>query len=1269
MACFGRTYVVNEDNGFYNGKKVKRYRDSSFRSMITFMLLLLVFWMLVSSAIWAIQSSKDEKSKSHSNSSKEEQELLQDNIEKFTEKIVSSSTNKIPITDKLEKETVYTDEKNNSKQITKVYPNSNNTTSTKNPNIKSTIQDRTIQQMFTTKSSDLSTHNLIWTSSSNSEQIKTKTTVSNIKEVTSQYSTDYNIGEPETVTKKSSNLSENLGISTTTENTVKTSPKSATKEYLVRSSSDFPIDKTEFFEVTSPKNYFENKLSTSFGSPEIENETDMTSQNYVQSSTDTSQNTYTQQEKLQTTDNVIENDYIQYYSENIIRSKSTESLWKISTTEENIAQENIQYRTTNLIQILTESTIRDQDIKYIEKYTESTDGESQTTTERLKNISKNITGNTSTENKYTVPITTEQSDLKGNTKFVVENSTHQGNFVSSNTDSTTERGESIKELTGYTEKNISDFNLEDPTTTQNTIKYQTENNLDRFDESLENISITTMSSARNLTSRDFFIEKTTQSILGNKPENLESTTEETNFEDGFKTTSNSLLNILVSETTIQFKSDTNNNKQGITTSQEAKTSAKTTSKPLVILKEPTVQNVTEKIKLCETAVCKGRASQILEHIDYSTDPCDNFYEFSCGRHPKSKSDKITKILLEAYYKEQIPKGGNMKMFRNFFETCVDYERNTCLMEKNKNVRNMNIRKDDLTILLKFLLLRQSTPLFDIKFGPINNQKKYGIQILPPSTSYQNVGLKKWSLKRHIEEICYAADPSLNYKKEINLPKVYKSFKTCQKDMFKKITENFFSSDNTSVGEQNNFINFFAQITSAVSNFNYQHEILNKNYVQTTIAELRNKYGDVVNWKDLFKNITYGEFDESTTIYIFMEKNYFHPLINHLKIAVKANETKILNHIVTYFQMELEKFLLKDLDDKDEYCMDQATELMPELANQIFIQYTHLKSSDSDIINTAFNDTKDQFYWLIDQSQLEEANKIVIKNRLDSLKLAHFLDAKDTQQFSDSLLENVYVSKDHLSNIFMLVENRRKYSYSLRNPMNTFYLHNLMDKPFEKYPKYISYKDTIVIPNAFVYEVSKMKDNKEPEYILQTYMKFYLSIEIALFLDEVHENLKSSFYSNFIKNINIYLYPDDTIQFNNQLISFKLPEDSKWDSVKALSNRNRISDNLALKVAFAESFSENINSTGVLPWISNDFSAEEQFFIIIAQEYCQKENIIELAQSLYENPQMPPLFRLYSLLTNSDDFHSQFECKPGTKMNPGNIITQFDSFTYEYEYTN
>ncbi|KAF7269286.1 hypothetical protein GWI33_017741 [Rhynchophorus ferrugineus] len=709
--------------------------------------------------------------------------------------------------------------------------------------------------------------------------------------------------------------------------------------------------------------------------------------------------------------------------------------------------------------------------------------------------------------------------------------------------------------------------------------------------------------------------------------------------------------------------------QKTTSTSEIPDLLKSTSTQLTpVFREPPILNETEKVKTCDTSNCKMKSSQILKLIDYETEPCENFYQFSCGDYHSDDKNTLVEVLLEAYYTGKIPKRGNPKYITSFFEKCLEYEETTSITDKIEKVRNINVRKDDLTHILRHLMVHQSTPFFDIRLGPLNKNNPYTIQVVPPSSGYHKVGLKNWSIKKHIEQHCYQSCMSYHYKKQIDLNEVHNKYKKCQRDTFKKISEHFFTTYNTSVSDEDDFLSFFQNIMFDTSNLDIEQELLSKNYRKITVDELSKKYDVICDWIGLFKNISYGQLKENSTVYVLMEDQYFKPLMDMLKKRTKT-ASYLMDHLMTYFQLELGEFLLKPIDNRNRFCMQQTVELMPELANYVFVQYSKLQKSNMRIFEELFKDVLSQYYWIIDQSELEEDNKLLIKNKLDTLKLRDFIDVKKDSDSLETIMESINLSEDHLSAVLMLMEGRRQTSYSLPTPIDIYFLNYLLNDPFDSLPRYIPYTGKIVIPNAYVYDIRKMEKNKIPKYVYTTKIKFHLSRAVALYLDEVLVYTRSSFYRQFGKNLDYGLQGDETVlQIHDQQIKYKADNDAIWEKVLNVSLRNRVADNLALRVAFTNTFNDISQNLNALPWLSESHTPEKQYFILVAQEYCKKTDVGEMSQSLYETSELTPALRIETLMIHSNDFNEQFKCTPGTAMNPEIDKTQFDLFkSEEYEY--
>ncbi|CAH1133911.1 unnamed protein product [Ceutorhynchus assimilis] len=393
-----------------------------------------------------------------------------------------------------------------------------------------------------------------------------------------------------------------------------------------------------------------------------------------------------------------------------------------------------------------------------------------------------------------------------------------------------------------------------------------------------------------------------------------------------------------------------------------------------LLTSTTDKAITEEI--CQRPDCKKMAIDLLKNINFSIDPCEDFYQFSCGNEAKSSNSEDFDVLFEEI---ENPKDDGVRSFGRFFNSCLDY---TKQFDTIKQILSINVRSSNMTTLLGFLLLRQSTPLFEIVEGS-NGE----IQILPPN-SYDTDILENWSLKTHIDKHCLTSRNLDDYKQ-------------CQSKTLNKMLKNLHSFKNNEKPMGDDFV--LNIIKQQIPTINIQEALFKKSCQQVDIPQLNKNY-PIIDWQILLSTIS----ETQNSICIYFKSDYFDPIMSDLK---SKNESEVLNSIKDYFQLQLYQNLI--FQRNSEFCMNQAVALMPEIAEKIFQKYVF----NNERFEKMFEEVKAKFNWLIEVSKLKEDDKSLLQNKLKLLKIEY-----NTKKFAPEDYHDA--NDDYLTKLFMLLEVKR-----------------------------------------------------------------------------------------------------------------------------------------------------------------------------------------------------------------------------------------------------
>uniref|UniRef100_A0AAR5Q720 Peptidase M13 N-terminal domain-containing protein n=3 Tax=Dendroctonus ponderosae TaxID=77166 RepID=A0AAR5Q720_DENPD len=645
--------------------------------------------------------------------------------------------------------------------------------------------------------------------------------------------------------------------------------------------------------------------------------------------------------------------------------------------------------------------------------------------------------------------------------------------------------------------------------------------------------------------------------------------------------------------------------------------------------------VSNSTNICEDFQCKEKVGDILQQMDHSVDSCEDFYQFACGRSTR-KTMLSAKMKLLRKTLDNPPNNLQAEHFRRFVKSCVQFQYGFeyGYQEKIEQILSTNIRSNNLTVLLASLMARQTTPFFEVRFDLISTSEGFGLQLLPPSDFYNTAILQNWSIESEMKEYCMSIS-SITHA-ESNLKSAYEKYKSCvEKATIREMKDFLFITRNESKRiEHSNKGDDFPLNMKRIPDIDIQFALTNQRYTKTDIASLNKKYSSI-DWGVFFNVMFHNKFKQSMPIYLYMQNSYFDDVMAELKNRLTNDEDEVLHKVKQFYQFQFYQSLVVSKPNPENFCIKQAQDLMPEITESIFAAEFH-QTLAIDRVKTVFQLLKDKFVRLLTDGiiGMENHTKRYLKARLRNLKLSFF--GSDWNNKKDPL---PLPGNDYISYLLVSLDARR---CLIDQPINP----NLTFSQYE-YPAVIPNSETVFVSNNFLYRI--LKDDQNPAYITELYLRFHLSRAIAGFLDEVTGRIDTSFWTEFKDSLRSNLeISEGSRNWNGQQITYN-EDPGRWKKLVNASASELLADNLALQIAFDDFSSYAGNDR--LPWIANDLTTKQQFFILIAQDYCQPLTLTEMAQKLYESPNIPNVFRVTTMMSNSKDFEATFKCARGSGMNP------------------
>nr|AMO02505.1 endothelin-converting protein 5 [Tityus serrulatus] len=690
------------------------------------------------------------------------------------------------------------------------------------------------------------------------------------------------------------------------------------------------------------------------------------------------------------------------------------------------------------------------------------------------------------------------------------------------------------------------------------------------------------------------------------------------------------------------------------------------------------QNISRRPKkeICLSNICKHSAGSILTNIDFTINPCDNFYEFSCGSYLKYTNiydDKIRRFIDLVNYviylgKVQLEKPDKLndpafvKKVKKYYRSCLNKPNdvneiiqgiiNTINLDGWPLSENENSRSTlEEAVVLAYVY--QNHPLLFNMYTAENNSY---ININSGSTTVRPTVLLNTTEEKWIK------------------------FKEKYLDMINYV----FSKLDLSTETMNRYVNEMIDFETALAKI--QDITREDNSTNSTISELQSLCPQI-EWKNLFKFLFEylhhpEEYSDEFPLKI-SSMDYFNDLcelIGNTKNKRVIYNLQVWNIIVPYLALidnyfrqfiidmkgaiYIYKIYFQELPGMNKLkwksCIHDMEFYMGLAFNYIMIKSTNRKEDINEVKSFARQISEELGEIFSEEDWIDSYSKNITKFKLENMKYqVGYENGSINEEFLDRIVANINITDNYIENLFSVqrqVSSDNMFDPSIilffreeikMNPMEvgaSFGMDpaggiielplGLMYPPFYSFglPKYLNFGGVAVVIGHeyshgfdhldYEHERSKKMENSTDEYDKK--------LPKIIFPEEFLEEYKKK------KNCLRFQYSEFPLEGNLTI-----------DGNQTIADN--IADNSGLKVAFRV-YEKYLKHHGEEPYLPGlDFTNKQMFFIGYAQLWCE---VIESMKNTFEDDgHSPGKYRVLVPLMNLPEFSEVFNCPLKSYMNP------------------
>ncbi|KAL3862332.1 hypothetical protein ACJMK2_008309 [Sinanodonta woodiana] len=694
----------------------------------------------------------------------------------------------------------------------------------------------------------------------------------------------------------------------------------------------------------------------------------------------------------------------------------------------------------------------------------------------------------------------------------------------------------------------------------------------------------------------------------------------------------------------------------------------------------TTQKDTEVTEICHSEECTRAAARILNSLDMSVNPCDNFYDFACGSWRKSNvipedrssidvvvslRDKVQIIL--KYLLEVENRASDLSAFksaRDLYASCVNED----LIEK----RNISVA-------IPLLEELGGWPVLGNQLGGNWKESEFDlIKLLVGVLKYYHKPLIQMDIENDLKEttkkIIYLDQPEFGLPSRAYLVEPqYEDRRQAYKKLAVSVAVFFGADPNVAETDMQDVLKFeidIANITMKSEDRRNAEELYNAftiNELSKNITEPKNDTIEFT-WLRYIKSVmslpNVAISINTSEPVVVLAPSYYRKLFN---VVQKYDKRTIANYLVWRVMQTMILNLpkrFKDLmtDFKEviygmsmsiarwKICVNYVNDVMGNAVGRLFIEKNFDESAKSSAlamgsdIRHAFSEILEELDWMDNNTR-----RLAEEKAMSILELIGYPNEIVNNTILEKIYENVTVDRNtYFENVLQI--QKRTAIEVLRSLRKEYDRNRWFSSPAIVNAFYSSVQNAITFPAAILQP--PFYATNQPKSMNYGGIGVIIGHEITHGFDDTGRQ--------FNKDGNLQQWwSDDVIQrfktktkcIVDQYGSYLLPEANMTLNGINTQGEN-IADNGGLKQSF-RAYRSWVKKRGKeeqrLPGLN--FNHNQLFFISFAQLWCQNMRQQAGIDKILTDTHSPGRFRVIGPLQNSREFAESFGCKTTDYMNP------------------